>query len=307
MSDQVQTAALAEQSAPPPSNDGIAIPGEAPVSSVESSETQSDDRESRARAMGWVPREEFRGPPENWRDADEFIRRGEEEMPILRERNRDLARKVSELERTTQEFNQRVASLDRMNQLALQRQRDQLIGQYEAAIRDAVRMGDEQRYDQLTRDRGQALHNFDTHVQEVAQPKPQPVKFDENGFVALPQTEAQARQEWLRSNPWFTADPELNQVAQHAHMRLLKEKPNLSLAENLAETTKYVRQRYADRFGSTAAPAVEGGGGRIPSAAASRKRTVSDIPASDRAIGERHVREGLYKDINEWAQDYFNQ
>ena len=97
---------------------GVTVPGESapPANTGGTFERQGtdgqhgDDTESRARAMGWVPKDQFRGPAENWRDAGEFVRRGEEELPILRERLRSTTR---EIERMNSDFQQRIDMLTR--------------------------------------------------------------------------------------------------------------------------------------------------------------------------------------------------
>ena len=62
--------------------------------------------ESIARRWGWKPKEEFRGPPDRWTSAEDFVARGENELPILRERNRNLDRQVEEASRAVTELNQ---------------------------------------------------------------------------------------------------------------------------------------------------------------------------------------------------------
>lgn len=46
--------------------------------------------EAEARGMGWAPREEFRGDPAKWTDAETFVRRGHEVLPIVRAQNKRL-------------------------------------------------------------------------------------------------------------------------------------------------------------------------------------------------------------------------
>ena len=46
--------------------------------------------EKEAKELGWVPKEQFRGPEDAWRDADEFVARGREILPIVRANNRKL-------------------------------------------------------------------------------------------------------------------------------------------------------------------------------------------------------------------------
>lgn len=46
--------------------------------------------ESEARALGWVPKEEFRGGEDRWVDAETFVERGHTVMPMLRKNNERL-------------------------------------------------------------------------------------------------------------------------------------------------------------------------------------------------------------------------
>jgi len=286
-----------EQSNEAPSS-GIAIPGEV-APQVESREPAGgDDVESRARAMGWVDKDSYRGDPNNWRDADEFVRRGEEELPILRERSRDLSKKVSDfearLERQEIERKAEIARLERISEIALKRQRDELESRYSYAMEQAVHSGDVERFRQLERDKATAVSQYDQQINETATPRGNEIPEAARAVVA----------QWQNQNPWFTADPELNAVAQAHHMKLNREKPGLSISENLAEVTKYVRQRYADKFGSTAPAAVEGSGARM--SAAPRQKGASSLTADEKRIGEKFVREGLFKDLNEYARDLYS-
>ena len=56
----------------------------------------SDNIETKAREMGWKPLEEFKGNPDNWRDAEVFVERGEEILPIVRKDNEKLRAEVAQ-------------------------------------------------------------------------------------------------------------------------------------------------------------------------------------------------------------------
>ena len=279
---------------------------EAPAVAEQAPAPERSDTETRARAMGWVGKDEFRGPAENWRDADEFVRRGEEELPILRERSRDMARKNAEIEarlaRQEREFADRAARLEKMSSIALTRQREQIEANYEAAKRDAVQIGDIQRYEQLNRDQGQAVRQFDQQYHEAVTPK-QP----QNGPELAPQDAAEVSV-WTQQNPWFNADPLLNNYAQAVHMSLRQSKPGMSLRENLAEVSREIRSRFPEKFGTAErrTPSVEGGGGGMPSGAR-RARGVSDLPAEARSVGNEFVKAGAFKSLAEYAKDYWAQ
>src|SRR5690606_35489735 len=48
------------------------------------------DYEAQAKSMGWVPQDEWKGDPDKWTDAQEYVERGEQVLPILRANNRRL-------------------------------------------------------------------------------------------------------------------------------------------------------------------------------------------------------------------------
>lgn len=296
-----------------PPSAGIAVPGEEqPHAEARepSAPSGGEDIEARARSQGWVPREEFRGDPERWRPADEFVKRGEELLPVALERSRAAERKAQELEARLaareREFEDKIGRLERISTTAIQRERDRLDAMYRNAMRGAVESGDTARFDQLDRDRQTAIEHYDRHIQEQVQPRrdpsqPPPLPPDKQAIV----------DGWIQRNEWYNRDPELNAVAQAFHERLGNEKPGLSLAENLAETERYVRWRYADKFGGSSRqitmPMVDAGGGRMPSSAGPRAKGVNELPADVRRVGESFVKQGLFKDLAEYARDYWAQ
>ena len=52
--------------------------------------------EEEARAQGWVGKDEFRGSDDDWVDADTFVKRGKEIMPILRKNNEKLLKELED-------------------------------------------------------------------------------------------------------------------------------------------------------------------------------------------------------------------
>lgn len=289
-------------------NEGIAVPGEVAPQTTQTSGESAPDVESRARSQGWVAQDEWRGDPDKWRPADEFVKRGEELLPVAVERSRAAERRAQELEarleQKSREFADQIKRVEHVSAIALQRQKEQLEANYQHAMREAVQLGDVQRFDQLDRDRKQAVSQFDEQIIKAApSPQQQPNQ--------MPPEQAAVVDGWMKQNTWFHSDPEMNAVAQAYHMKLGREKPGLSLAENLEQTTKYVRQRYADKFGSgeqnIITPMVESGGGRMPASSGSRSKGANDLPAEVRKVAERFVKEGYFKSVNDYAREYFEQ
>lgn len=57
----------------------------------------SEDLEVRARDMGWVPEEEFKGDKAKWKPAEEFVAHGEEILPILKKTNEGLRNDLTQI------------------------------------------------------------------------------------------------------------------------------------------------------------------------------------------------------------------
>lgn len=281
-------------------NTGTAIPGE-DAPSVESNSPPADIEE-RARLQGWVPKDEFKGDPEKWRPADEFVERGEQIVPILKERTRTLESKLLEattrLERQEAEARERFAKIERMSELALQRQRDQIIGAYENAKLKAVEIGDTERYRQLDQDQRQAVSQHDRQAYEAAQQQEQQRQIS-------PENQRQLA-EFSQRNPWYEIDYEMRVAAEAYSQNLARQSPGITLQENLKETEAYMRKRYADKFTPLRTSASVEAGGRMP-AASGRSKGVSELPADARKQGEKFVAQGLFKNLAEYANDYWNQ
>lgn len=298
-------------------NQGVVIPGETTPpantggtierTTTETAGGDNDDVQSRARAMGWVPKDQFRGPAENWRDADEFVRRGEEELPILRERLRSTTREIENMKR---DFDSRITMLTKTSAVALQRQREELEAAYDNAMRQATASGDVERFDQLNRDKRQAIYNHDQRVRDAIEGDTQQQRQQQ---YQAPQQNGQQRplppevSEWIDRNPWFNRDPELQSVAAGYSRKLEIERPHLTLQENLAATERYIKeQRYADRFGGAQRGAQVEGGSRV-SSGDSRRMGASRLPPEAKAAAERFIKQGLYKSMDDYAKVYFEQ
>lgn len=272
------------------------------------------DAETRARAMGWKPLAEFRGDPKMWRDADEFIRHGETELPILRERHRAAERKIADLERTVLESTAVVQDLTTRfrtaDERAYKRAKAELIAQRDQAIE----VGDKA-----------AVHRLDADMRELDQTAPPPPR----QAAPVQQQAAPAVHPdvmaWHQRNPWFQRDPAATAEAERIHMALQQAEPGLSVAENLERVTQAVRALYPDRVGAApaarqAAPAPENTRRNDPpevtgsSPSRSTKpnpRGFDAIPAESRAAYTRYSKqlEGKGKPLtkDEWAADYWSQ
>ena len=107
--------------------------------------TEEDSEEERdwaaeAKTLGWhdPEDEDFRGDPEKALSAEDFVKKGEEELPIVRENNRKLHRKINEEKADRAVFK---AFMD--SQMEAQQK------EYEQKLREAAANGDIEAYDKI--------------------------------------------------------------------------------------------------------------------------------------------------------------
>lgn len=98
---------------------------------VEAQTPQERDFEAEARQQGWTPQEDFKGDPSRWIDAETFVKRADEVMPLLKKQNQAYKRDNEDLKR-------RIRKLERSEQAAYENARADLERQRE----DAVAAGD---------------------------------------------------------------------------------------------------------------------------------------------------------------------
>lgn len=289
---------------------GTPIPGEELPQNTENTveepqNTEVNDVETRARAMGWRPADEFNGDLAKWRSAEDFVAKGETDLPVLRENLRRMTSTISDLQtrlsRQDQEFKASIDRLDKMSSAALQRQKETLEASYQSAMRNAAANGDVEAYDRLEVGRRQAVGEFDEQISEVVQKQvagPSP---------AVNVAENPAFKQWHAKNDWFLKDHEMSAVAQLFSQRNAQQRPDISLEANLAETEAYMRKRYPEKFGvPTPSPSpVEGGGSRM-SHTMSRGKGWNEMPADAKAQGAKFIKDGLFKDQNDYAKEYWS-
>jgi hypothetical protein len=203
--------------------------------------------------MGWKPETEWRGEPPKggFTSATEYVRRGEKILPIVNARARKAEQEASnlrsEMEAMRSEHRDTVKRIERMSTVALEQQRLQIVSQYTATKEAAVEVGDKAAYREADKAERDALKAIDDRIRENDDDKPG--KKDDDRPRELPREVKAVIDGWIDENPWFNIDKRLNSYANTVHMDLLKEKPGLSLRENLDEVRDEVKRRFPEKFG----------------------------------------------------------
>lgn len=230
----------------------------------EAPEAGNPATEARAREMGWKPLAEYRGPPGKWQPAAQFIERGENILPIVRQQNRALTERLGKLEgevtglRTTaQEQLQIIRDLREMGRTAGQRGYDRAMSEIKANQRKAVAAGDTETYDQLVQ-QAEALAS-----ERPTATEPAPRAAEEPAARPPAPQMSEAIKQFTADNPWFSTSKLLADTMISFHQEVLNERQatqamlnaNPALDRELLEEAKSrVVERYPERFGVTRDP-----------------------------------------------------
>jgi hypothetical protein len=251
------------------------------------------DYDKEAREAGWVPEAEFKGDnrPEKFLDAKAFVERGEAITPFIRKENKRLK---DEMAKDKIDFAKRLERMEKATQRAFEAAEKQHKAEIDRVKREqvaAVEAGDVKEYGRLEKVKGEL---------EASAPKPE--------TAVDPTEDLPTRQaKWKAENKWFTNDFDLQKFAVEYSNFHGENNPELSFEENMAAVTAEAKKRFPEKFGKTptSSHAAVDGGGAFSGAGRKQGKSAADLPAQDRAIGEKFVKQGLFKDINAYAKDYW--
>lgn len=238
------------------------------------------DFEAEARALGWKPREDYKGDGE-WRDAKAFIEHGDEQLPLLKADKKRLLSRLSEMEKR---FNK---AASRMDAVIEERVKERLEALQEKQL-EAVRTGDEDGFKDLSKKidkiREEAL-DTGTEPDEAAR--------------------AEELADWMAENKWYGTDKPMSDYCELIGTAMAKRKGAPLDLNDLATLREKVEAKFPEKFKAESKPAkspVEGVGTARSNGAA---KGVRDLDARGRQLGESMVKMGLFKNLDEYAKDLF--
>lgn len=176
------------------------------------SETDERNYEQEARDMGWVPLDEWNGDPDNHRSAEDFVRRGEEILPIVNAQNKDLRENNKALEDRLAKMQ---GDVDMIAKVAQQQVKDA-----EQAGYDKAKVKYEEKLEALQKKKFEAvqegdLETFQQAEGEIANLQPptapaansEPKSNDGQPAVAGTPPSNPAFDAWHKENSWYINDP----------------------------------------------------------------------------------------------------
>jgi len=238
--------------------------------------------EDRAKRMGWVPEENFKGDKERWIDADKFVERGENELPIMRERMRKMDGTIVGLNSTISGMRETFGKFQEHQAGVAKRAYDRALKDIANRQREAVEKGDTDSFDKAEKEK-------EDLVLEV------PV-------VDIPVDNQAAQVEfnqWVAGNAWFN-EPDLQKYASTISV-YLQDQSGLTGVKLYDEVKKEVQLRFPDRFKSERPTAVVGDG---EAPVKPGKRTFNNLPKDAQESCKQFIKEIPGYTKEQYLKDY---
>ena len=258
--------------------------------SVTSNEV-SPEVQHEAESQGWVPKERFRGNESDWVDADTFVKRGREILPILRKNNENLIKDLQATKDQLKEFREAAEEFKKFQRESYERKAQE----YESQIQEikesraqAISDGDGQKVNALDDALDQAKENFKEAKQSVKDvvsakdPEPTPEAIDPG------------LQAWLDRNTWFGQDKRLTGMVNGIGESLRLEFPLLKGQAFLDKLDEVLAEEFPNKFGKKQSPSsrVESGSGR-QSRSGGNAQSYDNLPSEAKLACDRFVKQKL--------------
>jgi hypothetical protein len=267
----------------------------------------SEDIEVKAKEMGWSPKEEFRGDPDKWVDAESFVRRGEELMPLLKATTKKQSEKIAALEaRLTQSDRLLKAATESIEALKETTSREAL---------EKVRTKRDQLKSALAEARREGDVDAELEIQDKLQETTQAIKESEKKPEAKKPdpandpTQSPEWQSWIKENTWFGHDKRKTALALGIAQDLRAEGDASEGTAFYNKITEEVNKMLGVRDEPTREAASKVEGSSRGSAGATSGRSYADLPSEAKAACDRQsqrvVGEGrAFKTIGDWRKHY---
>lgn len=199
-------------------------------------EPQISEVETAARAQGWVPKEEWSGPPEKWRPADVFVDRGE------------LLGKIKSQSQEMRELRDMLNHLSEQNRRLYEAGYEKAIHELQSLRDQAIEAGDRQ----AVRDLDKEIRAHEAAKAEAS--KPVTVKQQNN-------LEENFRQ-FVTRNRWYEQNERMQDWANGRAVKYRTQHPNSTDVEVYEHLEEEARKHYPEYFRKVGAPSPDGKGDR---------------------------------------------
>ena len=263
--------------------------------------------QARAETMGWIPPERFKGDPAGFVDADKYIERGEQVLPIVQANNKrlnaELATMKVEQAKTATALAAAQKALDEIeirNSVQTQKAVARATAEVKAQLARASEAGDHAGVAELT----DQLVELKDAAKEAAAP---PVKQTPVAAAYTPDADLVAFQE---ANSWFGTDRRKTALAMGIAAEL-RETTQLKGADFYKRLSEEMNKELGAAERERPADKVEGGrnGSDAEPARGAKGKSYAALPAEARAAcdadAKKFVGKGKrFESIDAWRADF---
>jgi hypothetical protein len=258
--------------------------------STQESAPPAENYDSEARAQGWVAQEEFRGNEKDWVDAETFVKRGREILPIVRKNNEKLLKELKEARAIAEEARSAAKEFQKFQKEQYERKAKDLEAQIavlKTARKDAISSGDGERVIELEEASDSLKQELADTKSAAAAPPPEPPKAEPTPDVDF--------QNWLEVNKsWFGQDRRATGIANGLGESIRAEFPNLQGKAFLDKLDEELAATFPDKFGKKkVANPMDGGSASGTGRPSKSKRSYENLPGDAKAACDRFVKQGL--------------
>jgi hypothetical protein len=281
--------------------------------------------EMQARELGWKPKGEFSGNPDNWVPADEYLKRGETVLPYMQADRKRLFKKVDEqgaeirrLSGALAESTEAINTLKQFTTSGALKEKDQEIVSLRRQLAEARRNGTPEQEVEIEAQLDTAKEERGALAAEV---KAKPVGNgvgEGNGadpvrarIQSLSQTPE--FQQFLQDNPWYNEDSVARAVATAISGDIMQDAANreLSFGDKLNLVAERTRTRLgiggAQRRGNSKVEGSRGSGGG--GGGSSREPSYEALSAEAKAACDKQAKQVVgpnkaFKTNSDWQKHY---
>lgn len=252
-----------------------------------------------AKEMGWREKEKFKGNPDDWRPADEFVKRGKEILPIVNKTNADQRKRIEALEKMVAGHGDTVKRLEKMHEAGVERAKAQVHAEYKAQVKKAASLGDEDAVDKAEEVRDKELAKIDKAAEKAETKKTEAAVSTDPEVVR-----------WAEENKDWLSDKKLQRHAIAIYDDVAEDMPGASELKRFQEVKKRMVQQFPDKFGEEAeeeepkrkGSRVEGGSREAGGVSNGSGTHWSKVPQEARPQAHKDVAAKLYPNLEEWAK-----
>ena len=264
--------------------------------------------QAKAEKMGWIPPSRYRGEAERFVDAEEYVARGEQVLPIVRAQNQRLQGELEALKASQAETQAALArataaleEIDERHTVATQKAVEQAHKDLKVRLAAAHEEGDHAAIAEIT---GLMIDLKTASAEDVpAKKKDEPKPVVPAAAVVPPDLK-----EWQVANPWFGTDKRKTALALGVAQELRDSGTELTGVAFYEKVREEVEATLSG--GKPAESKVEGARGSDsgtsrPSGRSSFSALPADAKAACDAEGRNFVGNGKrYKTLDDWRKRY---